>query len=96
MPPVAELVDLVVADPGPVVAMVEAAPQAAVTLALVLRAGPARGVPAGLAAESAAYRGRGWDVVGFFWKRSHPESALRRAAKQLAGDLSAVPPPDCE
>ena len=49
------LLDLVVADPGPVVAVVEAAPRAAVTLALTLRASPALGVPAGLAAESAAY-----------------------------------------
>ena len=53
--PVRDLVDLVVADPGPTVAMVEAAPRAAVTLALTLRASPALSVPAGLAAESAAY-----------------------------------------
>ncbi|HEV7861820.1 MAG TPA: enoyl-CoA hydratase/isomerase family protein [Acidimicrobiia bacterium] len=52
---VAGLVDVVVADPGPVVATVEAAPQAAVTLALVLRATLSLGVAAGLAAESAAY-----------------------------------------
>ena len=49
------LVDLVVADPGPVVATVEAAPLAAATLALVLRASLALDVPSGLAAESAAY-----------------------------------------
>jgi hypothetical protein len=52
---VAELLDVVVANPEAVVATVEAAPQAAVTLALVLRATLALGVPAGLAAESAAY-----------------------------------------
>jgi hypothetical protein len=52
---VAGLVDVVVADPAPIVATVEAAPQAAVTLALVLRASLALDVPAGLAAESAAY-----------------------------------------
>src|SRR5205823_2935025 len=40
---------------GPVLATVEASPQAAVTLALVLRASLLLGVAAGLAAESAAY-----------------------------------------
>ena len=54
-PAVADLVDVVVADPGPVLAGVEAAPQAAVTLALVLRATLGLGVAEGLAAESAAY-----------------------------------------
>ena len=53
--PLAALFDVVVADPEPVVATVEAAPQASVTLALVLRATPALDVPAALAAESAAY-----------------------------------------
>ena len=53
--PVVKLLDVVVADPEAVVATVEATPQAAVTLALVLRASLALGVPAGLAAESAAY-----------------------------------------
>ena len=42
-----------------------------------------------IAAESAAYRGQDWDVVGFFWWPTHAESALRRAAKQLADDLTA-------
>ena len=51
----AALVDVVVADPGPVAAMVEASPRAAVTLALTLRAAPVLGLAAGLAAESAAY-----------------------------------------
>ncbi|MCA1841862.1 MAG: enoyl-CoA hydratase/isomerase family protein [Actinobacteria bacterium] len=54
-PPLTELFDVVVADPEPVVATVEAAPQAAVTLALVLRATLRLDVPAALAAESAAY-----------------------------------------
>jgi hypothetical protein len=53
--PVAALFDLVVADPEPVVATVEAAPQAAVTLVQVLRASPSLPVAAALAAESAAY-----------------------------------------
>ena len=54
-PSVLELVDLVVEDPDPVLATVKATPQAAVTLALVLRASLTLPVPAGLAAESAAY-----------------------------------------
>lgn len=53
--PVAALFDLVVADPEPVITTVEAAPQAAVTLVQVLRAGPSLPVAAALAAESAAY-----------------------------------------
>jgi enoyl-CoA hydratase/carnithine racemase len=52
---VAGLVDLVVPDPESVVATVEASPQAAVTLALVLRASLSLPMPAALAAESAAY-----------------------------------------
>ena len=51
----AGLADVVVADPGPVLATVEAAPQASVTLALVLRAAGALGVAEALAVESAAY-----------------------------------------
>ena len=54
-PAVAELVDAVVTDPGPVLGRVEATPQAAVTLALILRASLHVGVADGLAAESAAY-----------------------------------------
>jgi hypothetical protein len=54
-PSVADLVDLVVEDPEPVLATVKATPQAAVTLALALRASLTLPVPAGLAAESAAY-----------------------------------------
>jgi hypothetical protein len=40
-----------------------------------------------IAAESVAYRGHDWDLLGFFWRRRHPESAVRRAAEQLADDL---------
>jgi hypothetical protein len=43
-----------------------------------------------IAAESLAFRGWEWDVPGFFWRPSHPKTALRRAAKQLAGDLKAA------
>jgi hypothetical protein len=54
-PEVASLADVVVADPGPILATVVAAPQASVALALVLRASLSLGVAEGLAAESAAY-----------------------------------------
>lgn len=40
-----------------------------------------------IAAQSVAYRGHDWDIIGFFWKRQHSKSAMRRAAKQLADDL---------
>ena len=43
-----------------------------------------------IAAESAGFRGHDWDVVGYFWRPNHPRSALRRVARQLAGDLSAA------
>src|SRR5205807_8710527 len=71
----AALVDLVVADPEPVVAAVETAPQAAVTLALVLRASLSLSVPAGLAAESAAYS----------MLQAGPEFARWRATRLEAG-----------
>lgn len=54
-PEAAALVDLVVLDPDPVVAVVEASPRAAVALALALRAAPALDAGAALATESAAY-----------------------------------------
>jgi hypothetical protein len=76
----AELADVVVADPGPVSATVEASPQAAVTLALVLRASPSLGVEAGLAAESAAYS----------TLQSGPEFA-RWLAARTPGDPVAFP-----
>jgi hypothetical protein len=41
-----------------------------------------------IAAESAAYKGRDWDVIGFFWKPTHAENAMRRAVQQLACDLA--------
>ena len=53
--PLAELFDVVVDDPAPVLATIERQPVASVTLALVLRAGPRLDVPSGLAVESAAY-----------------------------------------
>jgi len=74
--PVAELLDLVVADPKAVVATVEAAPLSAVTLALVLRASLTLGVAAGLAAESAAYS----------MLQAGPEFARWRATR-VSGDL---------
>jgi hypothetical protein len=40
-----------------------------------------------IAAESAAYKARDWEVVGYFWKPTHAETAMRRAVKQLAQDL---------
>jgi hypothetical protein len=40
-----------------------------------------------IAAESAAFMGSEWDVVGYFWGPKHPSAALVRAAKQLSGDL---------
>ena len=42
-----------------------------------------------IAAESAAYKGRDWEVIGYFWKPTHAENAVRRAVRQLACDLSA-------
>jgi hypothetical protein len=40
-----------------------------------------------IAAQSVAYRGHDWDLVGFFVRRRHSESAMHRAAEQLADDL---------
>jgi hypothetical protein len=82
--PVAELFDVVAADPEPVVSLVQAAPQAAVTLALVLRASVALSVPAGLAAESAAYS----------MLQAGPESARWRAtsASVANGTVDERPP----
>ena len=42
-----------------------------------------------IAAESAAYKARDWEVIGYFWKPTHAESAMRRAVKQLARDLES-------
>src|SRR4029077_4526946 len=38
-----------------------------------------------IAAESASYKGRDWEVIGYFWKPTHAEGAMRRAAEQIAG-----------
>ena len=76
-PSVAELVDLVVEDPEPVLATVKATPQAAVTLALVLRASLTLPVPAGLAAESAAYS---MLQAGAEFARWRESSTARRSA----------------
>ncbi len=43
-----------------------------------------------IAAQSAAYRGWDWDVLGYFWKPSHPKTALKRGVKQLAKELQAA------
>jgi hypothetical protein len=40
-----------------------------------------------IAAESAAFMGSEWDIVGYFWGPKHPSAALVRAAKQISGDL---------
>ncbi|HVW34455.1 MAG TPA: enoyl-CoA hydratase/isomerase family protein, partial [Acidimicrobiia bacterium] len=79
----AGLVDLVVTDPEPVLSTVSAAPRAAVTLALVLRATLELGVPAGLAAESAAYS----------MLQSGPEFAAWLAARGRGGTPSVGPSP---
>ncbi|MGE5191916.1 MAG: DUF3313 family protein [Deltaproteobacteria bacterium] len=42
-----------------------------------------------IAAESAAYKARDWEVIGYFWKPTHAKTAMRRAVKQLACDLNA-------
>jgi hypothetical protein len=43
-----------------------------------------------IAAQSAAFYGWEWDFLGYFWRPSHPKTALRREAKQLAGDLKSA------
>ena len=43
-----------------------------------------------MTAESAGFRGHDWDVVGYFWWPNHPCSALRKAARQLASEISAA------
>jgi len=78
-PEAAALVDLVVFDPDPVVAVVEASPRAAVALALTLRAGPALDAGAALATESAAYS----------MLQAGPEFARWRASTAPAGATSA-------
>jgi hypothetical protein len=43
-----------------------------------------------IAAQSAAFYGWEWDFLGYFWRPSHPKTALKRGAKQFAGDLKAA------
>ncbi len=73
----ATLLDLVVADPDPVVAVVEASPRAAVALALTLRASAALDVPAALAAESAAYSMLQAGPEFARWREAAPRPARR-------------------
>jgi hypothetical protein len=40
-----------------------------------------------ITAESAGFHGHDWDVVGYFWRPTHPKSALRQAARKLAREL---------
>jgi hypothetical protein len=40
-----------------------------------------------IAAESVAYKGRDWELVGFFWRSKHAEAAMKRAAQQLSEDI---------
>jgi Protein of unknown function (DUF3313) len=43
-----------------------------------------------IAAESAAFTGSEWDVVGYFWGPKHPSAAVARAAKQISSDLDVA------
>jgi hypothetical protein len=43
-----------------------------------------------ITAESAGFRGHDWDVVGYFYRPNHSRSALRKAVRQLAGEISAA------
>jgi hypothetical protein len=43
-----------------------------------------------IAAESAAFLGSEWDIVGYFWGPKHPSTAVARAAKQISGDLAVA------
>jgi len=51
-----------------------------------------------IAAQSAAFYGYEWDFLGYFWRPSHPNTALKRGAKQFAKELEAAniqpPSPD--
>lgn len=49
-----------------------------------------------IAAQSVAYRGHEWELFGFFIKRAHAETAMRRAAKQLSRDLTADTSPETD
>ncbi len=41
-----------------------------------------------IVAESAAYKARDWEIVGYFWRPKHAESAMRRAARQISSALT--------
>ncbi len=43
-----------------------------------------------IAAQSAAFYGYEWDFLGYFWRPSHPKTALKRGAKQFAKELEAA------
>ena len=45
-----------------------------------------------ITAESAGFRGHDWDFVGYFWRPNHARSALRKAVRQLAGEISGASP----
>jgi hypothetical protein len=40
-----------------------------------------------IAAQSAAFYGYEWDFLGYFWRPSHPKTALKRFAKQFGEEL---------
>lgn len=40
-----------------------------------------------IAAQSAAFYGYEWDFFGYFWRPSHPKTALKRVAKHFAREL---------
>jgi|GEM_PF-1336109 len=43
-----------------------------------------------IAAQSAAFYGYEWDFLGYFWRPSHPNTALKRSAKHFARELEAA------
>jgi hypothetical protein len=43
-----------------------------------------------IAAQSAAFYGHEWDFLGYFWRPSHANTALKRGAKQFAKELEAA------
>jgi hypothetical protein len=45
-----------------------------------------------ITAESAGFRGHDWDFIGYFWRPNHARSALRKAVRMLAGEISGVSP----
>ena len=45
-----------------------------------------------IAAESMAYRGRHWEVAGYFYAPLHAEVAVKRMAHQIASHLDPAKP----